>query len=149
MRAEAINAGVSGFGTAEALAFLENEGHYRPDVVVLGFYANDFEDNLKAGLFALDPTASWPSEARAHAGREDPERPLQPRAGALAVARTPTSIRCSSTRSGTLQGARRAGACQAADRVRRGEPQASRREVELATALILRMHAVCASTASA
>ena len=53
--AEAINAGVSGYSTAEALAFLENEGYrYRPDVVVLGFYANDFEDNLKAGLFGLD-----------------------------------------------------------------------------------------------
>jgi lysophospholipase L1-like esterase len=54
--AEAINAGVSGWSTAEALAFLENEGvKYKPDVVVLGFYANDFEDNLKAGLFALGP----------------------------------------------------------------------------------------------
>jgi hypothetical protein len=37
------------------LAFLENEGYkYQPDVVVLGFYANDFLDNRKAGLFALD-----------------------------------------------------------------------------------------------
>jgi len=55
VKAEAINAGVSGYSTAEALAFLENEGvRYRPDVVVLGFYANDFEDNLKAGLFALE-----------------------------------------------------------------------------------------------
>jgi hypothetical protein len=54
VRAEVLNAGVSGFSTAEALAFLENEGYrYAPDVVVLGFYANDFEDNLKAGLFAL------------------------------------------------------------------------------------------------
>ena len=54
LRAEVLNAGVSGFSTAEALAFLENEGYkYRPDVVVLGFYANDYEDNLKAGLFAL------------------------------------------------------------------------------------------------
>jgi len=53
--AEAINAGVSGYSTAEALAYLEGEGHlFQPDVVVLGFYANDFEDNLKAGLFALD-----------------------------------------------------------------------------------------------
>ena len=53
--AQAINAGVSGFSTAEALAFLESEGHkYGPDAVVLGFYANDFEDNLKAGLFVLD-----------------------------------------------------------------------------------------------
>lgn len=55
LKAEVLNAGVSGFSTAEELAFLENEGHkYEPDVVVLGFYANDFEDNLKAGLFALE-----------------------------------------------------------------------------------------------
>jgi hypothetical protein len=55
VRAEVLNAGVSGFSTAEALAFLENEGYkYEPDVVVLGFYANDFEDNVKAGLFALE-----------------------------------------------------------------------------------------------
>jgi GDSL-like lipase/acylhydrolase family protein len=52
---EAINTGVSGFSTAEELVLLENEGvKYNPDVVVLGFFANDFEDNLKAGLFGLD-----------------------------------------------------------------------------------------------
>jgi hypothetical protein len=55
VKAEVLNAGVSGFSTAEELAFLENEGYkYRPDVVVLGFFVNDFEDNLKAGLFTLD-----------------------------------------------------------------------------------------------
>ena len=54
-KAEVLNAGVSGFSTAEALAYLEAEGHrYQPDVVVLGFFANDYEDNLKAGLFALE-----------------------------------------------------------------------------------------------
>ena len=54
-KAEVLNAGVSGYSTAEAAAYLENEGHrYQPDVVVLGFYANDFEDNLKAGLFGLE-----------------------------------------------------------------------------------------------
>lgn len=53
--AEVINAGVSGFSTAEAMVFLENEGiKYSPGVVVLGFSANDFEDNLKAGLFGID-----------------------------------------------------------------------------------------------
>ena len=47
--AQVLNAGVSGFSTAEELVFLENEGYrYQPDVVVLGFYANDFEDNLRA-----------------------------------------------------------------------------------------------------
>jgi lysophospholipase L1-like esterase len=54
-KAQVLNTGVSGFSTAEALAFLENEGiKYEPDVVVLGFYANDFEDNIKAGLFGLN-----------------------------------------------------------------------------------------------
>jgi lysophospholipase L1-like esterase len=55
LKAEAINAGVSGFGNGEELAFLEAEGYkYHPDVVVLGFYANDFEDNFKSDLFGLD-----------------------------------------------------------------------------------------------
>ena len=53
--AEVINTGVSGFSNAEALAFLENEGvKYKPDAVVIGFSANDYEDNVRAGLFALD-----------------------------------------------------------------------------------------------
>lgn len=55
INAEVINSGVSGFSTAEELVFLENEGiKYNPDVVVLGFFANDYEDNLKSGLFGLD-----------------------------------------------------------------------------------------------
>lgn len=54
-RAEVINAGVSGFSNAEELVFLENEGvKYQPEVVVVGFSTNDFEDNLKAGLFGLN-----------------------------------------------------------------------------------------------
>lgn len=54
-RVEVINAGVSGFSTAEALVLLEHEGvQYQPDFVVLGFFANDFEDNLKAGLYKLE-----------------------------------------------------------------------------------------------
>lgn len=53
--AEAMNSGVSGFSTAEELVLLENEGiKYAPDAVVLGFYGNDFEDNVRAGLFGLD-----------------------------------------------------------------------------------------------
>ena len=54
LEAEVINAGVSGFGTAEEAVFLEHEAlKYDPDVVVLGFYANDFEDNVKSDLFRL------------------------------------------------------------------------------------------------
>ncbi|MBN2031459.1 hypothetical protein JW824_14590 [bacterium] len=53
--AEVINAGVSGFSTAEELIFLENEGiKYHPDVVVLGFSGTDFEDNIKTDLFKLE-----------------------------------------------------------------------------------------------
>lgn len=55
LQADVFNTGVSGFSTAEALVFLENEGlKYRPDAVVLGFYANDYQDNIKAGLFKMD-----------------------------------------------------------------------------------------------
>ena len=55
MDAEVLNTGVSGFSTAEALLLLEREMvKYSPDFVVLGFFANDYEDNLKAGLFRLD-----------------------------------------------------------------------------------------------
>ena len=55
MKVEVLNTGVSGFSTAEELIFLENEGiRYNPDVLVLGFYANDLEDNVKADLFRLE-----------------------------------------------------------------------------------------------
>lgn len=55
VRAEVINTGVSGFSTEEELLLLENEGYrYQPDYVVLGLFANDYEDNRKAGLLGLD-----------------------------------------------------------------------------------------------
>jgi hypothetical protein len=55
VRAEVLNTGISGFGTAEQLAFLENEGvRYRPDVIVLGFFANDYEDSVRSGLFSVN-----------------------------------------------------------------------------------------------
>ena len=54
IKAEVLNTGVSGFGTAEELVFLENEGvKYKPDVVILGFYANDMDDNLKSDIFRV------------------------------------------------------------------------------------------------
>lgn len=53
--AEVLNTGVSGVGTSEELVYLENEGvRYHPDAIVLAFYANDFNDNIKDGLFGLD-----------------------------------------------------------------------------------------------
>ena len=67
LRAEVINAGVSGFGTAEQVAYLESEGvKWQPDAVLLGFFANDYEDNLKAGLFQLEADGSLKVVKREH-----------------------------------------------------------------------------------
>lgn len=47
--AEVLNAGVSGWGTAQERLWLEAEGfRYRPDLVILGLYVNDFWDNASA-----------------------------------------------------------------------------------------------------
>jgi len=54
-RVEVLNAGVSGFSTAEELLYLERElWRYQPDVVVLSFFANDLADNVRTGLFKLE-----------------------------------------------------------------------------------------------
>ena len=43
---EVINAGVIGWGTAQEWLWLEKEGYrYSPDVLILGFFVNDFWDN--------------------------------------------------------------------------------------------------------
>ncbi len=67
LNVEVINTGVSGFSNAEELVFLENEGiKYQPDYVVLGFYANDFMDNMNAGLFALDNNSQLAVRKKSH-----------------------------------------------------------------------------------
>jgi GDSL-like lipase/acylhydrolase family protein len=67
VNAQVLNAGVSGYSTAEELAYLVYEGYkYRPDVVVVGFYANDFDDNLKAELFALDDKGALVDKSYSH-----------------------------------------------------------------------------------
>jgi hypothetical protein len=54
VKAEVLNTGVSGFGTAEELIFLENEGiKYHPDYVILGLFKNDFENNVASGFYEL------------------------------------------------------------------------------------------------
>jgi lysophospholipase L1-like esterase len=51
---EVINAGVSGFSTAEELVFFKEEGiKYNPDILILGFYENDLDDNLRADLYRV------------------------------------------------------------------------------------------------
>lgn len=54
IEAQVFNTGISGFGTAEELIYLENEGmRYKPDAVVLGFFGNDFQDNVRSDLFRI------------------------------------------------------------------------------------------------
>ncbi len=55
VNAEVFNTGVSGFSNAEALVLLEQELiKYKPDFVILGFFANDYQDNINAGIYRLD-----------------------------------------------------------------------------------------------
>ena len=67
IEAEVINTGISGFSTAEELIFLEQEGiKYKPDFVILAFYANDYQDNLKANFFKLDDNGQLEIQKKAH-----------------------------------------------------------------------------------
>lgn len=55
VRAEVLNAGVSGYSTAEECLYLERELlGYSPDLVVVSFYVNDLVDNYRSGLFRLE-----------------------------------------------------------------------------------------------
>jgi lysophospholipase L1-like esterase len=58
---EVLNAGVSGFSTAEEVLYLERElWRYEPDVVLLSFFANDLADNVRTGLFGLEQDTAVP-----------------------------------------------------------------------------------------
>jgi hypothetical protein len=49
-----LNAGVSGFGTAEECVYLERELFaYSPDLVLVSFYQNDLVDDVRSDLFRL------------------------------------------------------------------------------------------------
>ncbi len=51
---EVINAGVSGYSTAEECLYLERELlKYDPDIVLVSFYRNDMQDNVRTNLFRL------------------------------------------------------------------------------------------------
>ncbi|MFA5033833.1 MAG: SGNH/GDSL hydrolase family protein [bacterium] len=51
---EVINAGVPQYGTVEELIFLENEGKkFNPDLIIVGFYVNDVEENARNSNFTL------------------------------------------------------------------------------------------------
>jgi len=62
-KAEVFNAGVSGFSTAEVLILVENELiKYKPDAIVLGFFENDFIDNVKCGIYKLNDSGLYVSK---------------------------------------------------------------------------------------
>ena len=52
---EVLNTGVSGFSNAEELVLIREElVKYSPDYIVLGFFANDFQDNIKSSIYKLN-----------------------------------------------------------------------------------------------
>jgi len=52
---EVLNCGVSGFSNAEEFLYLERELlRYSPDLVLVSFYGNDLQDNVRTGLFELE-----------------------------------------------------------------------------------------------
>jgi lysophospholipase L1-like esterase len=52
---EVLNAGVSGYSNAEELLYLERELiKYAPDLVLLSFYGNDVEENVRTNLFGVE-----------------------------------------------------------------------------------------------
>jgi hypothetical protein len=53
-RVEVLNAGVSGFSTAEQYLYLERElWKYDPDIILVSFFVNDLVDNTRADLLRL------------------------------------------------------------------------------------------------
>ncbi len=67
---EVINAGVSGYGTDRELILWERFGRgLRPDLVVLGFYPNDVQNNADRGLFGLDGDRAVALEEPGRPGR--------------------------------------------------------------------------------
>jgi len=55
VRCELVNLSVSGFGTAEQLIALKEEGfRYKPDIVLVAWHRTDVEDNIRSNLYALE-----------------------------------------------------------------------------------------------
>src|SRR5215475_6794980 len=55
LEVEVLNCGVSGYSNAEELLYLERELlGYHPDIVLVSFFYNDLDDNVRSGLFGLD-----------------------------------------------------------------------------------------------
>jgi hypothetical protein len=69
---EVINAGVSAFSTSQEVVLLEREGlALDPELVIVGYFVNDADDNLNHGVHDLagDTLTVRPSKARPHVYR--------------------------------------------------------------------------------
>lgn len=54
-KVEVINLSVSGYGTAEQLLMLQNEGiKYQPDLVLITWHDTDPDDNIRSNLFKVE-----------------------------------------------------------------------------------------------
>lgn len=54
-KVEVINLSVSGYGTAEQLLMLQNEGvKYEPDLVLVTWHDTDSDDNIRSNLFKIE-----------------------------------------------------------------------------------------------
>lgn len=57
LEVEVLNAGVSGYSSAEECLYLERELlRYEPDLVLVSYFGNDLVDNIRSGLFRLEGT---------------------------------------------------------------------------------------------
>jgi hypothetical protein len=64
-RCEVINLAVSGFGTAEMLVTLREEGlKYHPDLVLFSSHVTDLDDNVRSSLYALDAAGALVRDQR-------------------------------------------------------------------------------------
>jgi len=63
---QVLNCGTNGYGTANELGLFEEIGPaLRPDLVVLGFYTNDYADNL-LGIHAYTVKDGWLFDEKSH-----------------------------------------------------------------------------------
>lgn len=75
---EVVNGGVVGWGTAQEFLWLEAEGlRYGPDVLVLGFFVNDFWENEGGNLRRRRPVFAIEGGALVLASRPSPELALK------------------------------------------------------------------------
>jgi hypothetical protein len=62
---DVLNCGVSGFSNAEECLYLERElVNYEPDLVLVSYFDNDLDDNVRTGLFRIEGGKLVPAATR-------------------------------------------------------------------------------------